>query len=62
VAHFELELEFIHAAYADAAQHELGLEIAAVSGGGDVGVHSLAQGLDVGHCGVEGDVEVEAFE
>jgi hypothetical protein len=46
---FELELELIHASYTDAAEDELGLEVAAVFGGCDVGVHFAAQGFDVRH-------------
>jgi hypothetical protein len=34
-----LELQFIHAADADTAEHDLGLEIAAVFRRGDVGLH-----------------------
>ena len=52
---FELELELIHTSYSDAAEDEVGLEVAAVFGGGDVGVHFAAQGFNVGHRGVERD-------
>lgn len=57
-----MELQFIHTSYADTAEDYLGLEIAAVFGGGDVGLHFETQGLDVRHGGVEGDEELEALE
>jgi hypothetical protein len=47
MSYFELELEFVHATYADAAEHNVGLEIAAVFGGADEYLEIETEGLDV---------------
>ena len=49
-----MELQFIHTAYPNAPEYHVGLEIATIFWGLDIGLHFQAESFDVG--------EVEAFE
>ncbi len=62
MSYFQLELQLIHTSYTDAAEYDVGLEIADVFGSADELLHFETKGFDVGHGGVEGDVKFEALQ